>query len=448
MQGQNVSLTGNEKSYAGDELIFYSYNDLITNNEVALGNCIVDTSGDFEFNFTIDNTKIAFIYLEIYKGFIFLEPNSTYIIKLPPKSPKVLEDQINPYFRESEFYIGITNANERELNYLIKRFDNKYNEYVEENFNTIRYTGSRKVDTMITKLNEEFDTYKNQYFQDYKKYKLASLRHMAYERNINSAIRYYFLNKPLLYNNVAYMDFFNQLFSNYFYNYSKTRNGERIFIDVAYAKSIKKIKETLNRNMALANDTLKELVILKSCFDECYSGSYPYSSLKQTLDSLIILSNIPVHQNIAKNIINITRHLRVGYEAPEFELFDGDSNKYSLIDFRGKYLYLNFCNDWSYVCKEELSLLKNIYKNHSNNLEIITIVPKSDFKPLNEFFRNNNFKWPLCYFDEDDLVKKYNVKVFPAYFFVDPYGKLSMSPAPSPNENYEWRFFKILRARN
>lgn len=448
LSGQNVSIKGNEASYSDDELVIYAFSDLITNQEIVLGKCIVDSSGNFEFNFEIDYTQMAFINLEIYKGFIFLEPNSKYEIKLPFKTPMVFEDKINPYFRQSEFYIGISNSNKLELNFLIKQFDNKFNKYVEENFNTIRYQSASKVDTMIVKLQEEFGESENKYFQDYIYYKFASLRHLANERNVNSVTRYYFLNKPLLYHNIAYMDFFNQLFSNYFYNYSKTRNGERIFTDVAYAKSIKRIKETLDNNLALANDTLKELVILKACYDECYSNSYPYSSLLQTLDSLMILTKIPVHKAIAENIIRKTKKLRNGYEAPDFVVYDNDGKSYSLIDFRGKYMYINFCTNWSYVCKEELSLLKNIQKNHSENLNVMSITPKEEYKEMASYFNSKNFEWPLYYFEENDLLSIYNVKVFPTYYLIDPYGKLAMSPAVSPNENFEWRFFKILRSRN
>lgn len=446
--GQNVIIKGIELSYSGDELVIHTFSDLITNQEIQLGKCIVDSSGNFEFNFKIDYTLLAFIKLEIYKGFIFLEPDSIYEIKLPLKTPVVFEDKINPYFQQSEFYIGITNSHKSELNYLIKQFDNKYNKYIEDNFNTIRYHGTSEVDTMIVKLQDEFGEYSNRYFQDYIYYKFASLRHLAYERNINSVTRYYLLNKALLYHNIAYMDFFNQLFSNYFYNYSKTRNGERIFTDVAYAKSIKRIKETLDNNLALANDTLKELVILKACYDECYSNSYPYSSILQTLDSLKILTKIPEHKTLAENIIKKTKNLRTGYKAPDFEVYDNDGKSYSLIDFRGKYMYINFCTNWSYVCKEELSLLKNIQKNHAENLNVITITPKEEYKEMASYFNSKNFQWPLYYFEENNLLNAYNVKVFPTYYLIDPYGKLAMSPAASPNENFEWRFFKILRSRN
>jgi len=442
---QEVIIKGTEKSYAGDELVLYSYSDLITHEERIITNCKVDSVGNFIFQLNIDQTIIAYIYLEIYKGFIFLEPGRTYEVKLPPKTPKVFEDQINPFFQESEFYIGVTNSEENELNYLIKRFDTRYNTYVENNFNMIRYTGSTEVDTMITKLTEEFESFDNPYFKDYVFYKLATLRFLSYERNTNTISRYYFLDKPLLYHNVAYMDMFNQVFDNFFYKFSKTRAGEQIYSNVALEKSIYKIKQTLDKNLAFTNDTLKELMILKACYDECYANNYPFSSLKQTLDSLKILTTILVHREIAKTIIKKTTHLRDGYKAPEFEVFDSTGKAYHLPEYKGNFLYLNYCTDWSYKCKEEFSLLKNIYKNHSDKLEILTIVPESDYRNLTNFFDNNEFTWPIYYYSDDSIVEDYNLRVYPTYYLVGQEGKLIMSPAPGPNENFEWRFFKILR---
>jgi len=443
---QEVVIKGIEETYKGDELVFYTYTDLITNQEVELGKSKVDSLGNFEFRFNIENTLLAFVYLEIYKGFVFLKPGIEYEIKLPPKTPKVFEDKINPFFKESEFYLGVVNADENELNYLIKKFDNIYNTYVENNFAQIRYVGSRKVDTMINKLNEQFSDQDDKYFQNYVFYKNAALRHLAYERNTNYVSRYYYLNKPLLYNNIAYMELFNQVFTNYFYKYSKTKNGESIYSDVAYEKSIKKIKQSLDKNLALTNDTLQELVILKGCFDECYANNYPFSSLKQTLDSLVILSDIDVHKNIATSIIDKTTYLRDGYDAPDFKIFDADSNLHTLKDFQGNYLYLNYCTDWSYKCKEEFTLLKNIYKNHSDKLEIVTIVPGNDFEKLSSYFEKNEYTWPI-YSTDNKAIEDYKIRVYPTYYLVNPKGKLSMSPAPGPNENFEWRFFKIIRSR-
>ena len=444
---QNVFIKGTEKSYSGDELVIYKYSDLITKQEVELDRCGVDSLGNFEFNFDLDKTTIAFIYLEIYKGFIFIEPDSVYEVKLPPKIKKVFEDEINPFFQEAEMDLGVINSNKNELNYIIKQFDDKYNSYINNNFRIIRYEGTREVDTMIYKLNEEFDNFENEYFKDYKYYKIAALRHLAYERNNNYIIRYYFLNKPILHNNIAYMELFNQIFGNYFYTYSKTKNGASIYSDVAYAKSIEKIKETLDRNLALANDTLQELVILKACYDECYQNNYPFSSIIQTLDSLIILTKLQVHKKIAENIISQTTHLRPGYNAPDFELYDTLGNRYSIADFNDKYLYLNFCTDWSYKCKEEFSLLKNIRKNHSDKLEIVTITPKKDYLSLSKYFTENEFVWPIYYFENEEIIDDYKLKVYPTYYLVNPNGTLSLSPAPSPNENFEWYFFKILRSR-
>ncbi len=477
---QNVTIKGNAPSYIGDEFIFYTYSDLITFTDKELCRCNVQNNSDFLCSFSLSNTVKTFIHLGVYKGIIFTEPNTTYEIILPDKKEKTIADKLNPYFEETEVYFGIlscetaltekfpidayseatTRVNpepatikgkkENELNYLIREFDDLYDDYLNDNFLIIylKAYGS-DVDTVINKIDSLFSWAENDYFNNYKKYKFAFMRHLAYQRNVKYVTKDYFLNQPVLYNNIAYMDLFVQLYDNYFSFYSKTEDGKRIFVDIAYAKSFYDLKETLNNNLALANDTFKELVILKGLHDAFYSDNFPKRAILQTLDSVRIQSTIPQHKQIAVNIKKKVTQLMKGTDAPEFELFDKNSLPVSLSQFKGKYVYLNFCTTLSFTCKQELELLNKLQEKYKEILEIITISTDEDFKKTIDYFNEHNYIWTfLHYANEPEVLKKYKIKVFPTYYLIDPDGKLIMSTAPSPDENFELYFFKILKIRN
>ncbi|MCK4662511.1 MAG: TlpA family protein disulfide reductase [Bacteroidales bacterium] len=446
--GQDVTIEGENISYKGDELIFYTYSDYITKIPKEIGRCIVDTSGHFLCNISINKTEYCFIYLGVYKGMIFLEPGNNYKINLPPKTEKTFEEKVNPFFEECELYLGIKNSNNNELNILIRTFDEFYEGYIQDRFlNIYRNASNSNVDTIIDYIDSVFVS-DNLDFLNYKKYKCASLKNLAYQRNIKYVVKEYFLNQAVLYNNIAYMHLFNRLFDNYFSFYSRTKEGERVFSDIVYAKSPKYISETLNNNIALSNDTLKELIILKGLHDAFYDYDFPFSPLLQTLDSVLTLTTIPEHKLIAENIKQKVTKLRTGYPSPVFELFDKDSTLWKSGQFKGKYVYLNFCTDWSYTCKKDLETLKKLQQEHNNVLQVVTISADEDFNKLLDYFNEKKYNWKLLHFGNyPEILKEYKIKAYPIYYLIDPYGKLVMSPAPSPNENFELYFFKILRSR-
>ncbi len=457
-RAQYVEVYGTNIQYANDTLVFYTTDDYITNTKLKLAEIIVNDTGYFYSKFIVKQTCLAYVYLGVYKGLIFFEPEKSYNIKLPEKKEKEIADVLNPYFKETELYLGIYNSNKDDLNFLVKKFDYFYDHYIEDNFYIIYRQGYHaEIDTFITKLSGYFEFARNKYFDDYMLYKFANLRMIANERDLNFVTYKYFLNKKILYNNVAYMDLFNQLYHNYFSYYAKTKEGKDLYNDIVKAKSIFHIKKTLDNNLALANDTLKELVILKGLTDAFYpAGSkstiiFPKAQLLQTLDSMIILTNIAEHKHIAENLKNKAsiKRLSAGDDAPEIKLIDSNEEKFSLKKLKGKYVYLCFYSSWSISCMQEIGLLKNIYKKHNDKLEIVSVFCDGDIDNMKNIIKENDYNWIFVHLgNKKEILKDYNINIYPAYVLIDPYSKIVLLPAPSPNENFEKVFFNVLMSRN
>jgi hypothetical protein len=53
----------------------------------------------------------------------------------------------------------------------------------------------------------------------------------------------------------------------------------------------------------------------------------------------------------------------------------------------------------------------------------------------------------LYYGNQSEVFKDYDIRAFPTYYFIDKEGKLAMSPAPSPDQNAEFKIFQLMRAR-
>lgn len=444
-----VILTGTAPGYKGDKLTFYTYKDLITYQEEELGSGIVDTTGKFEIHFAIDHTAFVYSHLGQYKAYLYAEPGKKYEIILPAKTEKSKSDELNPYFEEQAFHLGIDNLDDNQLNLYIVMFDDMFTPYMNKfAYDIYKKNTDEEINEAVSALTTPFKDIKNEYFNHYMNYNIGMLKHLAYQLKSKNISNNYFLDKPILHNNVAYMELFNQVYDRYFMFFSKTDEGKQLFMDINENKSYTDLKKTLGKDNVFSSDSLLELVILKNLYDEFYSDKFSRSALLEILEQLEENTRIAYHAKIAANIQNNITKLLAGYSPPSFELYNRDSMLLSLDEFKGKYVYLVFCNCVSYSCIKEYQMLKTLYEKHGDYLEIVTIAVEQDFQLMKDFLKRYNYEWPfLNYRNQPDVMTKYDIRAFPTYFLIDPDGKLLLSPAPSPGENFEMKFFKIMRER-
>jgi len=445
---QNVVLRGNASEYVGAKLSFLTFADQITYTEKELCSCQVNENGDFSCSLNVNETTYVFLHLGIYEAFIFVEPGKEYQILLPEKQEKTMADKLNPYFTPTQYHLGIENSSENELNYQLAFFDEIYSKMFESTSYAI-YSKNPNLDVNaeISRVDSIFSDYDNKYFKDYKKYKYASYRQLAYNEKSKSISNTYYLNNEILYSNPAYMGLFNQVYKEYLQYFGRTESGKKIYIDIGKYKSITLLKETLGQDSILTNDTLKELVILKCLHDEFYNDLLSRSAMITVIDSLAIQTKIEEHKLIAANIRDKVSKLMVGYAPPNFQLYDKDSNLVSLDTFKGKYVYLNFCTTVSYACIKELEMLRSFYDNHKDHFEIVIICMDESHAQMKRFVERKRYPYTFLYYgNQPEVFKDYDIRAFPTYYFINKKGELVLSPAPSPDQKAEVAIFKILKS--
>ena len=449
LNARQVIIKGIAKSYAGDVLKIKCYEDQISFKEKELASCKVDTDGAFQFKFEIKETLMAFIHLNVFKGIIYVEPDKEYEIVLPKKVNKLPEDEINPYFEESEFYIEVLKSNADNLNRAIEKFQAQYDAYLDKYFYLFKGRLDKAVvDSIVNALEENFKVVDNLFFKDYKEYSYLLLRQIAYERSREKMIENAFFKKPVLYQNPAYMDLFNQVFTNFLAYYSKSPQGKKIPYYLIKEKSLKKIKQALSDTSVLQDDNLQDLIIAKSLYDNFYKDDYPQESIIFMLDSVRIASKSAETRLVVQNMLNKLTTLCISYPAPDFELPDKSNKLHSLEGLRGKFVYLSFVNPKSYSCLQDLEVLNRMVSKKYDMLEVVTICVCNNIEEMQKFVREKSYNWKfLFYSNNHDLLKDYNVKAYPTYYLINPEGRLAMSPAFSPAENsFEARYADMLKA--
>jgi hypothetical protein len=446
---QHVIVKGNAGSHAGTVLQLKCYEDLITWKEKELASCIVDKNGNFRFVAEINEVVMAFIHLDVFKGIIYLEPGKNYEIVLPKKVQKLPEDELNPFFEETEFFIRVLNANNQDLNSLISSFSEQYQKYLEKYFDQFKGQLNKTVtDSIIIALEKSFSGTDNPFFSNYRYFSYQTLRLLAYDRNKEKFIETVFYDHPVLDQNPAYMELFNQVFTNYLSAFSKTEYGKDIPYFLIREKSYSKIKLALEQAPFFKDKRLSDLIIVKSLYDNFYREDFPQESIIFIIDSIRSSSSGKINRTIAGNVLEKITNLLLNFPAPEFELPDRNNKPHSLGNFGGKFVYLSFINPRSYTSLQELEVLKKLHARNFEMLEIITICACNKMEEMQKLVKEKSYNWKFLYFAGNlDLIKNYNVKVYPTYYLINPEGKLAMLPAFPPTEpSFEARYLNMLRS--
>ena len=446
-----TTIKGEAPEYAGQEIEFLAMDDIISGTEVKLGKTAIDQTGKFELKINLTETTQLFCYLGIYRGTFYAEQGEEYELVLPPRQDINLVDELNPYFIHELIKLGIKNADEKELNFLISQFDNEYDSFLSENFNWLYIKADVKlVDSLNLTFEQKYWKIKNEYLQTYIYYKKAGLRHFTYERDINFATHKYLLNKPFALNNEAYTVFFNQMFTDFITVQYTDGLGKDLYESIIYYKSPKRMKELMEKHISLRNDTLQELLILKGLFDAYGKPEiYPRNTVDQTLDSMRFLSKNPYIVKTAENIFAKTDRVLVGDRIQTIGGITPEGDSLGIEALKGKFVYLVFCRSENYACLQDYHLIRDLHTNlPKEEINILTISFDQDYITFKEFIdRNKPNNWQFVHSTDKSLLERFNIKAMPAYVLVDPDGSISLNPAPSPHENFQSYFAMILKWR-
>ncbi len=440
---QTVVLKGNEPDYKGDEITFYTLSDLISQQEKELSSTVVQEDGNFKCTFALNHTRKIFAELGVYKAYLYVEPGKEYSIALPPKQEKDKAQKLNPYFEHYPFHIGIKNEEEKNLNAHIYRLFEQYNHFFNKNAKKLDNSSFQK-DSILNQLNNipDFD---HPFFHVLKKYKIEGVKLKLKGSSFNRKEQL-FNDSSIFYYNPSYIETFNTTFQDYFKDFAADY-GFSVHREIKNEKNIHRIDSIVKKDKLLENNPqLRELVILKGLHDLFYSGNLPNKDVIATIDSFKTWTENQTHKEIASNISDKITQLLKGYEAPDFCLYDADSNKVCLDDMKGEYIYLGFCNRLNYSCRKHYKILKNLHKKHKQHFRIVIVSTAESFEDMKAFKEEKGYAWTfLHYGNNQKLLKKYNIKTMPTYYFINSEGKLKLSPAPGPDEDIEQRIYNILK---
>lgn len=444
---QQTTIYGKAQTYAGDTLLLKTKADLLSTETTVLGKAAVGKEGEFRFEVSVDKITPAFIHLDVFEGYLFLEAGKSYEIVLPQKTTRILADKLNPFFEPMQFYFQVVNSPADGLNTTIRNFDTQYNKLITKYFNYSKTRYSKKVsDSLILELEQHFGNQSSPYFLNYKKYKYLQVENLAYLRNSQKILNNYYIGKPLQTNNPAYLKMLIQTEPNLLHKHVLEFPESNIPKYLITDKSYHLLKNEIASAYKIPQGELLDLLLTQALYKSYTDMIFPEKPIFAVLDSIVIQTSNPAIRQTAENIRKEISALQPNSPAPEIVAHSLHDSIVSLSSKKGKFVYLVFCSVMSYPCQKQMALLEDIQNRYGQVMDVVSVLIDSK-KRITKYSDKIPKNIDVWYNIDNKYLEAYKIKVYPTYLLIGPEGQLIFNPAVEPdNPEFEARFVNQYKA--
>ena len=446
-QAQNITIKGKaHDSHIGKEVVLYDFTDYITYQITKESSDTVDKDGYFELRFESKITKPILIRINNLVGKLYVQPNYNFGIYFP-KEDSTANHQAGT---ETNIDISVYGKDSTELNALIIDFNTQYNNLFINS--GPQYLSPAKLnillDSFLVSCKKRYASINNIYFKNYLDYSFANFFSNT-SRGKTFLNKQFIDGKPIQYNNYEYMQFFNAHFKGYLKAFASTKNGGNIFNSINTFADYKDLQSQFKTDKSIANDALRELLILKGLIEFYYSPDFDKQQVQSVLEQFYRETSIPEHKSIAFNMLQTINQLQPGAPAPDFTAMDKTGTMVFLSDFKGKYIYLNFFSNESENSQKEMQKIVDLKKKFNDKVTFISVCLDDSVKSYKAYLKANPKQdWIILYQNKNSNAKQNcNIKTLSGYFFINPQMQLAQSPALMPSEGIEYKFNALFKPR-
>ena len=405
-------------------------------------------TGDSVVNFALvlDGVSELVLSVDAYSYSFLAQPGNIYELNLKDFNFN-LADSFNVLMYRVELPIEILSP-ENELTAKIIKYDYDVQSYLLNNKRKLYPMRDSLAIAGLYELKNQFlqGEDKSSYFYNYVEYEFAALERSLSIRNYNKLRNNLFIDKPILYHNVGYMDCFNNVFDHYFSKGNKFVSQSEIEFWLNTHNHIDFL-DALGKDSVLRNEKFRELVFIKGLKDIYTDGTFEKADVIKLLEALAKQTKFEEHRKIALNTVEALLSISFsGKEFANFVLKNVTDELVNLSQYNDKPLVLNFVKLNDVESKREMEVVHALYDSVKTNCNIVTISCDRNLDALYNFVKNtkvgSKYQWQMLHFDGNyDLLEYYKVKAFPMFILISKEGKILENPMRNPSEGSLLRFF-------
>jgi hypothetical protein len=430
-------------NYAGKQLHFFKYSDPISGEKELVFTLIFDKNGKCITEVKTKQTIYTFCDFGIYRGMLYLEPNKTVDLKLPPFREKSFANQKNPYFTPVPFWI--LTEEKVQLNNKVSEFEQQLNFLSDKHFNELYLKQSKPVyDSMMLQLNNAFPENTPETFKLHKNLEIQLLKGDIFRMRPESYSEIFNSLKPEFWNHEAFIKLFEKTFNEQLSFSAKAINGKEISLAVQ--------QENTNALLAFVKSKyqvsgkIAELVLLKLLHDGFYSNDFSKTAIKNMVCSTVFSNNSnPIIKAASKNIETKFSFLQVGSIAQNICLDDFNGQNKCTNNNTTKFKYIVFADVETLVCQEHLKYLSRINELYNQHLDIYIIIRKTDKAGIEKFFAENDLPGIKLIDTDNEYIDSYKIRSFPQCFLLDEKHRVAYTNTKAPLDGFEQQFGTYLR---
>ena len=446
-----TAVHGVAKDYANQTIVFRQQVGFVTDSQLEVGRVTIGQDGSFYCPLKVIGTQLVTCEAGAYLLYFYITQGQRYEIGFPPYQPMRDQDRLNPFQPRMEVQLRPRGRDSLLVNDMIARYDYALAAALDSATANITMQSQRiNADSLVAAVRARFagTQYNVTFFRDYMLYQEGNVFYVTQTKRVQQLSDEYFKNRPILYDNPAYRDLFNTIYTKYFQFHGRTKEGQQIFRAITEERSLHSLVRVLRQNDNLQPAALLEMVVLKGLHDEFFDANFSREALSVVLDSLSSRTDIAEHAYIASYIREKVTRLLPGFAPYPIRIADVKGRLLDLKQLRGKLTLIMFAMTTSYTCIEDFEMLRKFQTRYGEHLEIVTLCADENAASGAAFVEAQGFGWHFAMLEEQkDLLERYDVRAFPTYYLLDERGLLLYSPARSPREGLESLIFQQFRQR-
>lgn len=439
----STNIKCSNKQYADKQLHFYTFSDPISGEKELAFTLQFNEAGECTAQIKVTHTTYTFCDFGIYRGMLYLEPNKTINLKLPPFREKSFANQKNPYFSPVSFWIISENADQ--LNDKVSAFEQKLNFLSDKYFNELYLKQSKtRCDSMLYQINKTFADNSPETFKQHKSLEIQLLKGDIFRMRPESYSELFNPIKPEFWNHQAFIKLFEKTFDEQLSFSAKAINGNEISraVQQENINALLKFVQTKYK----VSGKMSELVLLKLLHDGFYSDDFSKTAIKKMVSSDLFSKNTnPIIKKASKNITAKFSFLQVGNIAPNICLSDLNGEKKCTNANTTKFKYVVFADVETKVCQEHLKYLARIYELFNKHLELFIVLRGTGRSGIEKFFSENELPGIKMIDSDNKFIESYKIRSFPQCFLFDEEHRVVFPNTKAPLDGFEQQFGTWLR---